>query len=242
MNTATHTMATEHAEPAPQVDDMIQELNRVQAAYLEARDDLRSVADQMERNQRSLEAATAEADGLNQEWRDATHRSGMKASGEVRKLIDASIAARDNADRLAMLVEEGPNLKNEKQERVSRLRWEYLTKLSSLRGPILESKAVGATRALKEAGDFSALFADLNEYLAHLYQDFLKRQAFHFNMRRDLSAREAEAELKRHARNLALNHGLVPLLETLGLDLEADIPENLREVRLQSIEKPSTWD
>lgn len=242
MNAIAQTNSTEHAEPTQTIDDMIQELNNAKAHYLEARADLNSVVDQMERNQRSLDAAQAEATQLNQEWRDATHRSGMKASGEVRKLIDASMAARDNAERMAMLVEEGPNLRKEKQEQTATLRKSYLQKIDRFRGPILASKAEAATRALKEAGDFSAAFSDINEHLANLYQSFLKSNALHFNVRTDLSAWESEIALMDHARKLTLTKGLVPLLETLGLDLEADIPEDLRKMRLLSVEKPTTWD
>lgn len=242
MNAATQATNTERPEPTPQVEDMIQELNTAKAQYLDARDDLKSVVDQMERNQRSLIAAQAEATQLNQEWRDATHRSGMKASGEVRKLIDASMAARDNAERMAMLVEEGPNLRKEKQEQTATLRKSYLQKTDKLQGPILASKAEAATRALKEAGDFSAAFSDINEHLANLYEGFLRSRAIYFNMNTDMSARESEIALKHEARNLTLTQGLVPLLETLGLDLEADIPEGLRKTRLLSVEKSTTWD
>lgn len=242
MNAIAQTNATEHAEPTQTIDDMIQELNNAKAHYLEARADLNSVVDQMERNQRSLDAAQAEATQLNQEWRDATHRAGLKASGEVRKLIDASVAARDNAERMAMMVEEGPSLRKEKQEQAATLRRNYLQAMNRLRGPILASKAEAATSALKEAGDFSNAFADINEHLASLYQGFLESRAIYFNMNTDMSARESEIALKHEARNLTLTRGLVPLLETLGLDLEAEIPEDMRLAHLLSVEKPSTLD
>jgi len=76
-------------EQAPQLKDMMQELDEAKANYLEAREELQSVSDQVQRNQRSLEAAQAEAVQLNQEWRKAAHDSRLKASSQIRQMLDA---------------------------------------------------------------------------------------------------------------------------------------------------------
>jgi hypothetical protein len=67
----------------------------------------------------------------------------------------------------------------------------------------------------------------VNGYLRSLYNTHLVEQEAFFSFRRNTSVMEDEQDLKKHAMNLTIRLGLVPMLQELGLNLEADIPEDL---------------
>jgi|AntDeeMinimDraft_5_1070356.scaffolds.fasta_scaffold17932_2 chromosome segregation ATPase len=215
------------SEQTPKLSSMMQELDEAKANYLEAREELQSVSDQVQRNQRSLEAAQAEAVQLNQEWRKAAHESRLKASSQIRQMLDASIQAKGNADRLAMLVEEGPELLKATKEQTVQARGRYLQILRRVREPVLKAKSESALSPLKEIEALPAFFSEVNGYLRSLYNTHLVEQEAFFSFRRNTSVMEDEQDLKKHAMNLTIRLGLVPMLQELGLNLEADIPEDL---------------
>lgn len=239
MITRTQTNEMQSEEQAPQLNEMMQELDEAKANYLEAREELQSVSDQVQRNQRSLEAAQAEASQLNQEWRKAAHESRLKASPQIRQMLDASIQAKGNADRLAMLVEEGPGLLEVTKEQTVQARARYLQILSRVRGPVLRARSEIALSPLKEIDALPAFFAEVNGHLRLLYNTYQAEYEHLFYARRGSSITESQRDLKRHAMNLTLEHGLVPMLQELGLNLEADIPEDLKPLPLLSIEDRS---
>ncbi len=241
MITQTQTTNAQHAEQSPTAEEMLNELEAARASYLDARSELQTVADQVARNKQSLDAALTEASELNQQWRNAVHQSGLKSSGKVRKLLDASIEAKGNADRLAMLVEEGPAMLDTTREQTADARKRYLQTLSQLRGPILEAKAESGLSALKQIEGLPACFAELNAHLRNLYDSFLVEYAPYFNIRHGTSAQDDERDLKQHAKDLTIRIGLVPFLQELGLNLDADIPEGLKKLPLLPIEDATTW-
>lgn len=241
MTVNTEAMNPQMAGQAPQLNSMLQALDEARTDYLEARAELQSVADQVERNQRSLEAAQAEARELNQQWRQAAHESRLKASSKIRQMLDASIEAKGNADRLAMLVEEGPGLLEATRAQTAEARKRYLQILRRVRGPILKDRATLAFSPLKELDALPAFFAEVNGHLRQLYNNYLVEQEHFFSARRNTSISEDERDLKNHAMNLTIRNGLVPMLQELGLNLEADIPEDLEALPRLTIEDPTMF-
>lgn len=229
-------------QQAPRVHCLMQELDQAKAEYLEAREELKSVHDQMQRNQRSLEAARAEANDLNQEWRSAAHQSGLRASSQIRKILDASIEARGNADRLAMLVEEGPSLFKATQEQVANARKRYLQILRQARGPILKARAEAGLSALKEIDGIAAFFAEVNGHLRNLYDNIKADKAPMYQIRQGTSVQDDERDLNARAMELTLVQGLVPMLKELGLDLEAEIPDYLVPIPPMAIEERTQFE
>ncbi|WP_404369664.1 hypothetical protein [Marinobacter sp.] len=229
------------AQQAPALTSMMQALEEARTDYLEARAELQSVSDQVERNQRSLEAAQEEARELDQQWRQAAHESRLKASNKIRQMLDASIEAKGNADRLAMLVEEGPALLASTRSQTAEARKRYLQTLSRVRGPILKDRANLALGPLKELDALPAFFAEVNGHLRNLYNNYLVEQEPHFNGRPNTSVSEDERDLKAHAMSLTIRLGLVPMLQELGLNLEAEIPEEFEPLGRLSIEDPSMF-
>lgn len=237
MNVHTQSMSN----PASEAHSMMQALEQAKSDYLEAREELQSISEQVERNQRSLEAAKMEAEDLNQAWRKAAHDSKLKANTQIRQKLDASVEAKSNVDRLTMLANEGPELFSSTQEQTSEARKRYIQALNMARGPVLKAKAEEMLGVLKGREDIQAFFSEVNGHLRNLYNNHLVEQEHFFRARQGTSISEDERDLEDHAMNLAIRHGLVPMLQELGLDLDAEVPDDLVVIPRLAIEDYSMF-
>jgi predicted nucleic acid-binding Zn-ribbon protein len=217
-------------------EQMLQQIEQTKQEWLDQNAEYQHLRQQHQRNERSLEAARQQYESLSAEWRGKAHSSGLKASGEARSLLEESMAARTEAHHLELLVEEGPAVLAEKAEEAEVAKLRYYDTVRKYQAPIMKDRLEKARAAILDAPGLAEAMEVLSQYIAavkhhHMEKSKLQIGYHEFDAWGLVGSDDMELILD-FTRNRINREEVVPFLESIGLNMNAALPEELQPPEL----------
>lgn len=131
--TEQNPWSLETQEVAEAQEQAMSNLEKAKAEYLEKRQALENVINNIDRNRRAMAEAEKEAEALNQEWKRDLHKNGGSYSPSISKKIDKSAAARKRGEELSAMVEQSPGIRDEAELEALETRDKYISCLNQAR-------------------------------------------------------------------------------------------------------------
>lgn len=225
-------MTTTEASNEITIEQMLERIESTKQKWLDSRAEWIELNKQQKRNERSLNAAREQHELLSKQWRAKAHESGLKASGEARTLLQESIAARGEAEQLQLLVEEGPDLLEEKEEAAVEAKNQYFTTLWKYERPITRQRLEEAAAEIRQSPELAQVMSALSQYLTATRRWHMEnakiRVGYHEFDPWPLVGDDDMELIEDFAMNKRNRKDVVPFLESLGLEIGAPLPDELQ--------------
>jgi len=216
-------------------EQMLQQIEQTKQEWLDQKVEYEHLRQQHQRNERSLKAAREQHESLSAEWRGKAHLSGLKASGEVRALLEESMAARTEANHLELLVEEGPAVLSEKADQAKEAGARYLETLRDYQAPIMKDRLGKARAAIQDIPEVAEAMEVLGQYIAAVWRHHMNKSklqiGYHEFDHWSLVGSDDMELILDFTRNRINREEVIPFLESIGLNLKEPLPEELQEIK-----------